>query len=85
MVFLLRAVPSVLSLLLKWLLVHQAHAFGGFDSGNSALAIIHLAIVPHEIKLPEIAVQVLAADVVGWSRSGAMAKRIRFMRNRADL
>jgi hypothetical protein len=35
--------------------------------------------------LPEIAVQVLAADVVGWSRSGAMAKRIRFMRNRADL
>src|ERR1700721_1078661 len=64
LVFLLLTVLGVLSLLLKWLLVHQTLAFCGLYHSSRPLSIIQLAIVPHEIELPEIAMQVLPTDVV---------------------
>ena len=63
-VLLLLTISSVLALLLKWLLVHEALTFCGLYHSSRALSIVKLAIVPQKIKLPKIAMQVLSADVV---------------------
>lgn len=39
-------------------------SFGCFHGENSALAIVQLPIVPEEIELPKIAMQIFAADIV---------------------
>ena len=61
--FFLLTVLNILPLR-KWVFVHQTLAFGGLYRCNRALAIIELAIVPEKIELPQIAMQVLPADVV---------------------
>jgi hypothetical protein len=48
----------------KWVSVHQPLSLGCFHGKNGAFAIVQLPIVPEEIELPEIAMQVFAADVV---------------------
>ena len=50
--------------LIRWRLVHKPLSFRLSDRQHRALAIIHLASVPQEIVLPEIPMQVFAADVV---------------------
>ena len=55
---------SVRLLLRHSVCVPQTSSLGPLDRGNSAFAIIHLPIVPEEIELPQITVQVFAADVV---------------------
>jgi hypothetical protein len=42
----------------------QTFSFCGLYDCNITLAIAHASIVPHEVKLPEIAMQVFAANVV---------------------
>jgi hypothetical protein len=44
--------------------LNEAFAVGRQDGRKGTLAVNHLAIVPAEIPLPEIAVQILFADVV---------------------
>jgi hypothetical protein len=48
----------------NWVFVHQSLSFGCFHGKDGAFAIIQLPIVPEEIELPEIAMQIFAADVV---------------------
>ena len=61
--FFFTTTPNI-RLLRNGVFVHQSFAFGCFNRGDSSLAVIHLAIVPEEIDLPQIAMQVLAAHVV---------------------
>jgi hypothetical protein len=56
--------PTNIRLLCNWVFVPQSFSLGCFDDGDRSFAVIHLAIVPEEIKLPQIAMQILAADVV---------------------
>ena len=55
---------SVRLLLRHWVCVSQTLSFSSLDRCNRALSVIHLPIVPEKIELPEIAMQVFAADVV---------------------
>lgn len=54
--FFLLTLRSICLLLVKWIFVHEPLSFGCLDCRNGALSIVHLAIVPHEVELPEIAV-----------------------------
>src|ERR1700722_14058155 len=44
--------------------VHQSLATCCLDGGDGTLAIVHLASVPNEVELPQVAVQVFLADVM---------------------
>jgi hypothetical protein len=55
---------SSVPLLDKWVFVHQPLSFGSLYRRYRSFAIIHLPIVPHEIKLPEIPLQIFATDIV---------------------
>jgi hypothetical protein len=48
----------------EWVFVHQTFSFRSLDSEDGALTIVKVAVIPQEIELPQIAVQILAADVV---------------------
>lgn len=48
----------------NWVFVHQTLSLGCFHSKNGAFAIVQLPIVPKKIDLPEIAMQIFAADIV---------------------
>jgi hypothetical protein len=48
----------------NWVFVHQPLSLGCFHGKDGAFAIVELPIVPEEIELPEIAMQIFSADVV---------------------
>jgi hypothetical protein len=48
----------------NWVFIHQPFSFCCPNRSDSALAVIHLAIVPKKIELPKIPMQVSAADIV---------------------
>lgn len=50
--------------LCNWVFVHQTLSLGCFHGKDGAFAIVQLPIVPEEIELPKIAMQIFAADVV---------------------
>jgi hypothetical protein len=62
--FLLPTILSVLPLFCKWLPIQQALSLCGLYRGDGAFSVIHMAIVPEKVKLPQVAMQVVAADVV---------------------
>jgi hypothetical protein len=55
--------------------VRQPLSLSGLYRCHGALSVIHPARVPHEIKLPQIAVQVLFANVVTDADDAALYKR----------
>ena len=57
---------------LCWFLVNQSFALRALDSQSRALAVVHLARIPAELKLSAIAVQVLLADRVKCSMKAAL-------------
>ena len=48
----------------NWVFVHQTLSLGCFHGKDGALAIVQLPIIPKEIELPEVAMQIFAANVV---------------------
>jgi hypothetical protein len=59
--FLLLTSLNMLSLR-NWVFVHQALSLGCFHGKDSAFAIVRLPIIPEEMELPEVTMQIFAAD-----------------------
>jgi hypothetical protein len=49
----------------NWVFVHQTLPLGCFHGENGALAIVQRLIVPEEIELPELAMQIRFAPLSG--------------------
>src|SRR5258708_6709755 len=56
-------------------LVHESLSFGGANGRNRPLSIVHIASVPHKVKLPQVTMQIFFAHAVVDSHDAALQKR----------
>jgi len=62
--------------LVRRLLIHEPLSFRCLHCQNGALSVVHLAIVPQKIEVPQIAMQVFLTDVVVDASDPALYKRM---------
>ncbi len=81
-----RFVATLFALRCDWRSVHKALSFGSLDRSLDAFAVVQLAIVPNEVELPDVAMQILPTNVMVDTHDSAFDERERaFRRIRVDV